>query len=127
MSLLNAILKSFYSNELTSEDDVNRVVVLRNAVYVRRQHVSFTNTWADDAAVANIHMGGDPAVSPVTAEAIPLDSVVAALRVPRVDAIKIDVEGFELYALLSLRHSLDNAKVDNIVVEFGYWYDLMIF
>jgi FkbM family methyltransferase len=118
--LLAFILKSFKDNQLTSDDDLARIAVLQNAVYVKRERVSFANTWAEDAAVANIDLNSNGGAGAVSAETLPLDVVIAGAQLPFVDVIKLDVEGFELFGLLSLNHALSEGIVRNIIVEFGY-------
>jgi FkbM family methyltransferase len=50
--------------------------------------------------------------------ALPLEAIMRRFSIPKIDVLKIDIEGFELNALRSLGPRLSDGSVDSILIEF---------
>ena len=63
---------------------------------------------------------------PLTLMQRPLDDVLDELRIDKVDAVKLDIEGAELGALQGLRQRLTSPPLPAIVFEFVDWAETRI-
>ena len=65
--------------------------------------------------------GGDESRKTVNIDMVTLDSVVAELRLPSVDILKIDTQGFELHVANGMGALLDQSPEVKILMEFWPW------
>jgi hypothetical protein len=57
----------------------------------------------------------------VLVHSISLDSFCSDKGIRRINWIKIDVQGFELFVFKGMQQLLQNKQVDNFLFEFEYW------
>lgn len=54
-------------------------------------------------------------------KSISLDTFCYSQKINRINWMKVDVQGYELYVFMGMKQLLLNKKVNNIIFEFEYW------
>lgn len=73
----------------------------------------------EDPTQSSLHPSSRALIEPVVVETVKLDSFFARLDWPRVDLVKLDIEGAELAALRGMRGLLSRNPDLNLIVEYA--------
>ncbi|MGD6932917.1 MAG: FkbM family methyltransferase [Candidatus Bathyarchaeia archaeon] len=111
----NILSNNIKINNLQNVTPVNAALMSFNGV----SHLYSCNGFASVNSISERHIeaGGGHASSQFTVNSITLDALINKFNVPRIDLLKIDVEGAELNVLNGALTALDRGIVDRLVIE----------
>jgi FkbM family methyltransferase len=95
---------------LRSEILENRVLVFEKGAWSKTDSLTFTIDPKRPGRSSLIECSDEEAAYHVTVEVEPIDNLVEVLRLPRIDFIKMDIEGAELQALSGAAETLRRYK-----------------
>lgn len=98
-------------------NDVDKIVqIFGNAVLDKDETIQLTNM-EGDGGVAHININGKSSGQSINVETMRIDCL-PVLQGP-IAAMKMDIEGFELFGLESSKAFFNEKRVKNVLVEFG--------